>query len=81
MDLSRFTNVPVMMMFKAGNLVSRVDTTISNFSIDADSVVIAHDYGEITAFHAMVQENPEFITIAENDRWSLSIFLQPHPKA
>ncbi len=75
LDFSRFLNVPVLLMIKSGNLVSRVDTTISNFSMDADSVVIAYPGGEITAFRASVQENPEFITITEADQWSLSIFL------
>ena len=76
MNLSRFTNVPVMLMLKSGNLMSRVDTVIQNLSVDADSVLIAHAHGEITAFRATVLELPEFITIAESDQWSLSIFLR-----
>ena len=78
MDLSRFTNIPVMLMLKSGNLVSRLDTTITNLSVDADSVLIAHDHGEITMFRATVQDAPQFVTITEAETWSLTIFLTDH---
>ena len=78
MDLSRFTNVPVMLMLKSGNLVSRLDTTITNLSVDADSVLIAHDHGEITIFRATVHDAPQFVAITEAETWSLTIFLTDH---
>ena len=76
MNLSRFTNVPVMLMMKSGNLMNRIDTVIHNFSVDNDSVLIAHSCGEITAFHATVLELPDFVSISESDKWNLSIFLR-----
>ena len=75
MDLSRFTNAPVMLMLKSGNLVSRLDTIIRNLSVDHDSVLITHDHGEITMFRATVQEMRSFITITEAETWNLTIFL------
>ena len=75
LDFSRFLNVPVLLMIKSGNLVSSLDTQITNFSVATDSAIISHSHGTITIFEATVQESPEFITITEADRWSLSIFL------
>lgn len=76
MNLSRFINVPVMLLLKTGNLINHTDTIIQYISIDHDSVVLTHNHGELTMFHATVQENPNFIMITEAEIWSLSIFLR-----